>query len=84
MEPPETPVITPSVQVPDVEALGQRQPGAEVLGVIHRDEQDVGLDVLGPDLREGREEFWITGRLEARVEDVGLAKIKLQLFLVRV
>ena len=36
MDPPETSVIASSIQVPDVEALGQRQPRAEVLGVVHR------------------------------------------------
>ena len=43
MEPPETSVIASSVQVPDVETLGQSQPCGEVLGVLHGDEEHRGL-----------------------------------------
>ena len=38
---PQTLVVPASVQVPHMETLGQSQPGGEVLGVTHRDEQDV-------------------------------------------
>ena len=38
---PQTIVVPASVQVPHMETLGQGQPGGEVLGVTHRDEQDV-------------------------------------------
>ena len=34
----------PGVQVPDVQTLGQLEPGFKVLGVAHLDEEDVGLD----------------------------------------
>ena len=38
---PEPLVVAASVQVPHMETLGQGKPGGEVLGVTHRDEQDV-------------------------------------------
>ena len=39
VETPHASVETSGVQVPDAEALGQGQPGGEVLGVLHLDEQ---------------------------------------------
>ena len=42
VQPPEAAVVASSVQVPHTQALGQRQPRAEVLGRAHRDEEEVG------------------------------------------
>ena len=39
VETPHASVETSGVQVPDPETLGQGQPGGEVLGVLHLDEQ---------------------------------------------
>ena len=84
MESPESSVISPSVKIPHVKALGQSEPGAEVLGVVHRDEQDVGLDVLRTVLGKAGEELWVTRRLDTRIKNFCLRQLKLQLLLIRV
>ena len=43
VETPHASVETSGVQVPDPETLGQGQPGGEVLGVLHLDEQQPHL-----------------------------------------
>ena len=71
-------VIAPCIQVPDMQTLGQGQPGGEVLGVLHGDEQDVGF---GSSLGE---EFKITGRHVRVGEDIGLTQFILQQLLIRI
>ena len=43
MNPPQTMMVATSVQIPHMQTLGQSQPAAEVLGVVHGDEHDAGL-----------------------------------------
>ena len=47
VESPQASVISSRVQVPHSETLGQGQPAGEVLGVSHRDEEDVAGAFLG-------------------------------------
>ena len=70
MKSPQTPVIASSIQVPDTETLGQRQPAAEVLGVAHGDEEDVA----GAGLGLPRPELFIAGRLLGVLDHSGSAQ----------
>ena len=65
---PQSPVISPSIEVPDSKTLGQRQPAAEVLGVAHGDEEDVAGAVVRHPQSRPRPELFITRR-ELRVLD---------------
>ena len=67
---PQSPVITPGIQIPDTETLGQGQPGGEVLGVTHRDEQDVA----GAPGRPRRPELLIARRPLRVHENICLAQ----------
>ena len=67
---PQSPVITSSIQVPDTETLGKGQPAGEVLGVAHRDEQDV----TGTLLRHQRPELFIARRSLRVHENIGFAQ----------
>ena len=46
VEAPHASVEPAGIQVPDSETLGQSQPGGEVLGVLHLDEQQPCLALL--------------------------------------
>ena len=67
-------VKTTGIQVPNVETFCQGQPRSKVLGVVHGDEQDIGLDV---GLRIG-EETLLTWRFITFSEDGGLTKLIIQ------